>query len=80
MTNNLQKDTDILEKHILTEEAKTESIEKRLEAIEASMKEMTDAWTQAKGALQFIKILAGLAATGAAIYSFLTSNFTIITK
>lgn len=70
----------LLISHIATEDKRQEDIEKRLAAIEASMKEMTDAWTQAKGALTLIKVLAGIATGIAAVYAFMNTNFTITPK
>jgi hypothetical protein len=70
----------VLEKHIEDEQRHFEDFDKRLEAIEISLVEFKDAWTQAKGVISFVKILAAIAAACATAYAFLTSNFTVIVK
>jgi hypothetical protein len=80
MADSGRKDDILLEQHIHDEEQRYEEIERRLLAIETSLQELTNAWTQAKGALTLLKVLAGIGAAIAATYTFLHSNFTVIPK
>jgi hypothetical protein len=80
MTDSRRHDDSLLEKHTEEEMERYQAIVDRLTKIEERQTEMLEVWTQAKGALQFIKILAALGVAIAGIYSFFTSNFTVIPK
>jgi hypothetical protein len=75
-----RKDDMLLENHIKEEMERYEIIERRLAGLEDKMSELLDVWTQAKGAMSFVKIMAGLAATAAAIYAYLHDHFSLIAK
>ena len=75
-----RKDDMLLENHIREEMERYDLIEKRLAGLETKMSDLIDIWTQAKGAVSFVKIMAGLAATSAAIYAYLHDHFTLIAK
>lgn len=80
MTEPQQVSEETFQKHSEEEMERYASIEARLAAMENSLLEIKDVWSQAKGALQFIKILAGIATAIAAVYAFLNTNFTITPK
>ncbi len=80
MTDLRRHDDSLLEKHTAEEMERYQAIVDRLTEIEKRQSEMLEVWTQAKGALQFIKILAAIGVTLAGIYTFFTSNFTVIPK
>ncbi len=80
MTESRRHDDSLLEKHTEEEMERYQAIVDRLTKIEERQNEMLEVWTQAKGALTFIKILAGVGTTLAAIYAFLNGHFTITPK
>lgn len=67
----------LLSEHIEREEKKFDSIDDRLSKLENQLSELIDLWTQAKGVLNFIKVVAGIGAACAAFYSFTHDYFTI---
>jgi hypothetical protein len=77
----------MLSNHIEHEEKKFDDIDGRLDTLETELAaikkgvtDILDAYSQAKGALTFIKILAGIAAALSSVYIFVTSNFSITPK
>lgn len=80
MTGAHQVSEETFQKHSDEEMERYALIEARLTAMESTLVEIRDVWSQAKGALQFIKILAGIATAVAAVYAFLNTNFTITPK
>lgn len=76
----VRKDDLLLEGHVKEEMERYAHIETRLDAIEKQMASIIEMWTQARGVLTFIKVVAGLVAVLAAAYTFITSNFTLIVK
>ena len=80
MTESRRQDDTALAIHAREEMERYEKIEARLTAIEGQMSSMLEVWTQAKGALTFIKILATIGVALAGIYTFISSNFTFTPK
>jgi hypothetical protein len=75
-----RKDDMLLSDHITDEMQRYAVIEARLDTIETHLGALVDIWTQAKGAVKFIKVCAGIVATAAAIWAFVTSHFHITVK
>ena len=80
MTESRRQDDTALIEHAREEMERYKEIADRLSEIEKRQSEMLEVWSQAKGALQFIKILATIGVALAGIYTFFTSNFTVIPK
>ncbi len=80
MSDQPQNNESILEEHVREEMIRYARIEDRLTKIENQLGEITSIWQQAKGALTFIKIMASITSAVAAIYVFITSNFSITPK
>ncbi len=75
-----RKDDMLLENHVKEEMERYAEIEQRLSKIESQISDLLDVWIQAKGAVSFIKIMAGLGAGAAAIWAFVHDNFHLALK
>lgn len=80
MSEYIRRDDSMLEDHIEMEEQRLTGIEGRLESLEIVVNELKDIMVQAKGAVSFIKIVAGLIAMAAAAYTYVSNTFSITIK
>lgn len=80
MSEHTRQDDSLLAAHIEDEMKQYKAILDRLETMEHRMEDIVDIWTQAKGVITFIKVMAWAGATVTSIYLFVTSNFVIAPK
>ncbi len=65
-----------LENHIVTEDIQHKAIMHLVEENKVAIANLTDIWTQTKGAVTFIKMVAAITASLAGVWAFLNSNIT----
>ena len=80
MAEHTKQDESLLTAYIEDETKQYKAILDRLDAMENKMGDIVDIWTQAKGVITFIKVMAWAGATVTSIYLFVTSNFVIAPK
>lgn len=76
--NDLKVDQlrDAFLKHSIEGEARDTEMLKNITELQEQMKNLVDMWSQARGVLTFVKIMAAIVAACATAWTFLSQNIT----
>ena len=76
LDDKMNRLTEKLESHIITDAEQYKDLKELVKSNSDDIKNLTNIWTQTKGAVTFIKILVSIVATITGIWAFLNSHIT----
>lgn len=76
----VQELASTIAQHVGEEKVRDEDMAKEIAELNRKVGELLDMWSQAKGAVNFMKLMAGVVAGGAAFWAWVSANIAITPK